>query len=231
MGERVAHPPVRKLRPSRVEPERLHAGGALVIDEVLDHPAVLDVRNVVGGPPFLRIVLAAEVELAGLERLDRDGGVAVVVVADDVDVVLSPVDGEVATPVVGHALERNRPAGLDRRDAVSAAAERWFEGGGFEIAAFPVVLRQDLDLPDDQRQLAVHGVAEVEPDGARPRLRDAGDVRIVVTIERMTLRRQGLGGPDHVVHRHRPAVVPARLLAQSERHPRSIRRHVDGFDQ
>ena len=231
MGQRMAHAPVGEFRPSRVEPERLHAGGDLVVDQLPDHPAVRDVREVVGGAPFLRVVLAAEVELAGLERLDRDGGVAVVVVANDVDVVLSAVDREVAAPVVGHALQRDGPAGLDRRDAVGTAAQRRLEGGRFEVAPLPPVLRQDVDLPDDERQLAVHGVAEGEPDGARSRLRDAGDVRVIVAIERVPLRPQGLGGPDHVFHRHRTAVVPARLLAQRERHPRPVRRHVDGFHQ
>ena len=143
---------IGELRPSRVEPERLHAGRALVVDQLLDHPAVGDVRNVVGRAPFLRVVLAAEVELAGLERLDRDGGVAVAVVSNDVDVVLSSIDREIAAPVVGHPFEGDRTAGFDRRDSVGTASEQGIEDGGLEVAPFPPVLRQDADLPDDQRR-------------------------------------------------------------------------------
>ena len=66
----------------RLKTKRLHAGRALVAgSSSLTHQAVAHGGDVVGGGPVLGGVLEAEVVLAGLEGLERDGVVAVVVVA------------------------------------------------------------------------------------------------------------------------------------------------------
>ena len=65
-----------------VEDEALHAGAALGRDLQLDDQALVQRRAVIAGGPEARAVLDPQVELPGLERLERHVRVAVVFVAD-----------------------------------------------------------------------------------------------------------------------------------------------------
>ena len=94
MRQRETHPAVGEYLPPRVEDEGGHARRASVGQDFALHAPVRDGGKVVGDRPALAGEFQAEVVLAGLERLDHYVAVAVVVVADAVEIVLAPVDRE-----------------------------------------------------------------------------------------------------------------------------------------
>src|SRR6202451_3898810 len=53
---------------------------------------------------------------------EGNGRVAVIVVADHIDVEAAPVDRQILAPIIGHAAIGDRAAGIDRFDLVGAAA-------------------------------------------------------------------------------------------------------------
>ena len=72
------------------------------------------------------------------------------------------ITGKSFGPVVGHALVDDLAARIDGFDLVGAVAERWLDRRLAEVAllavgvlAFPVLLRHDVQLADDHRQLAI----------------------------------------------------------------------------
>src|SRR5690606_4801982 len=143
-----------------VEHEALHAGAALV-RYFLEHDlAAGERRTGIGGGPKARAVLGAEVVLARLERLERDVGVAEILVAHLVEVVAAPVERELGAPIVLGALTHDRAPRIDPGDPVRTAAERRLECRAVELALFVIVLGQDRHLAGYQRQLAIHGAVE-----------------------------------------------------------------------
>ena len=103
-----AHPAVLEDGPLGVEHQGLHPLRDLVGDLFLLDVAVAEVGPRVHGGPVLGDVLHVQVVLAGLEGLEGHGLVAVVVVAQPVEVVLPLVHRQVQPPVVLHAARRPR---------------------------------------------------------------------------------------------------------------------------
>ena len=211
VGERVPHPRVGEERPPRIVGERLHPGRDLVLDLLLLHEALLDRGEVVARRPALGGVLLAEVVGARLEGLERHGAVAVVVVAQDVEVVASHVHGERRRPVVRHAAVGDGAAGLGRLDAVGAGAEGRLDGGPGEVARRPVRARQHGELAHDERQLAIHAARERKAHGARPHRLGLDHAAVVRAEEGPAARLQRVEAPDHVGDGDGAAVVKARL--------------------
>ncbi|MNO98318.1 hypothetical protein D3C76_900630 [compost metagenome] len=223
LDDRLAHAHVLEHRAADVEGVALHAPGILVVQLLADDAAVAHGGGVVGGRPVLRDAFLDEVELAGLERLQRHGEVAVGVDHHGIEVVEAAVHRQVVAPVVLDPLVADRATGVDLGDAVGTAAQRRLHVGLAEIAAGPPVLGQDRQLAEDQRQLAVAGVPEVEAH-AQPVLGDhLVDVRVVVAVHRVALAHQGFEGEHHVLGGHRRAVVEARLRPEVEAHEPVLR--------
>ena len=143
VAERLAHPRVREDRAARVEDVALHPRGHLVLDLLLlDEPGG---QGGAGVPcrPRLRRVLRTEVVLSGLERLQGHGGVAIVVVADDVEVAAPHPHGQPGAPVVLDAAIDDGAPGLQRLHAVRPAPQRRVKRRILEGARAPVRLRED----------------------------------------------------------------------------------------
>ena len=187
--------------------------------------------KVVGRGPVLGAVLVPEVVLPGLERFHRHGAVAVVVVADAVEVVASHVHRKIPAPVVFHPLVFHVAAGLEGADLVRAAPEGGFQGRPGEVPLRPVVLRQHHQLSQDQRQLPVGAATEGESYGPFVELFDLLHVAVIPAVEGDGLGDQGLEGPDDVIRGHRLAVVPTRLRPQLEGDPRAVLGHGDALRQ
>jgi hypothetical protein len=179
-----------RTRASANEDVPLHTGRVLVLDRGLDQQSLLDLGHVVSRRPVARRVLFAVVEFAGLERLDHHRGVAVVVVADGLEVVPPKVDRQV--------VDDETPR-LETVDPVRAAAERRLEGGLGEVAFRPVVSWQDRLFADDQRHLAVVRIAEGEANAVAAQLLDLGDALVVEAQLRRALLAHHVEGVDHVV--------------------------------
>ena len=133
MRQRVAHPAVGEDLPPRVEDEGGHAGRAAVGQDFALHAPVRDGGKVVGGRPALAGEFQPKVVLARLERLDHHVAVAVIVVAHAVEIVLAPVDREVAPPVTGIAAVDDAAPGIHLLDAIGAAADRGDQRGLLEF--------------------------------------------------------------------------------------------------
>src|SRR3546814_20578219 len=114
--------------------EALHAGGAAVLQLLLLDRAARDLRHVVGRGPGLRGVLHPEVVSAGLEGLERDRGVAVVLVMHGIEVEEADPRRMVLRPIVLDALVGDRAVRLEGLDAVGAAAPRRLQERLSEIA-------------------------------------------------------------------------------------------------
>ena len=228
--QRVAHPPVGEDLAPRIEHQGRHAGRAAVRQQLALHPAVRGGGEVVGGRPALAGEFEAEVVLARLEGLDHHVAVAVVVVAHAVEIVLPPVDREIAPPIEGIAAIDDAPPRIDGLHAIRAAADRRDQRGLPELHVGVVGLRQDRHQPEDQRQLAVgRGGIEDEADRAFAGAFDPPDLLVVEPVVGPALLLQGLPGEHHVVDGDRTPVVEPRLGSQREGDRGPVVRHRDGL--
>src|SRR5690606_17645075 len=108
-----------------------------------------------------------EIEMPGLEGLQRHGVVAVVVECQVVEIVETAVHRQVLAPIVLDACIANCAPGLDALHAVGAAAQRWLQASRGEVAFGPPVGGQHGELAENQWQFAVTGMLEVEAYPAR----------------------------------------------------------------
>ena len=171
-------------------------------------PAVFHCREVVACRPPRGRAFQAQVVFARAERLHHHFVVAVVVVADAVEVIQPPVDWQVPPPVVGITAVDDAAARIDALDRVGAAAERRRERRLLEGHRRVIGLRDDRHEPEDQRQLAVRRLG-VEDEAHRARI-GPFDLPHLVVIEPVVgpaLLLQRLPREDHVVDRDRAAVV------------------------
>ncbi|MNO88406.1 hypothetical protein D3C76_798550 [compost metagenome] len=108
-----ANPGLGECRAAAVDEQALGLGRDLVRDLRLDHLASTDRRKTVAGGPVFRLVLDVDVELAGLERFERDVAVTVELDFHAIDVVLAAVDRQVLAPVVLDPLEHDLAPRVD----------------------------------------------------------------------------------------------------------------------
>ena len=141
--------------PARVHAEALHAGRQVMGQQLLLHQALLHRREIIGRRPLLGDVLLAEIDLPGLERLQRHRPVAEILGAPGVEIGQPAHHRQVLRPDVGHALHRQGAAELEMADAIGAGAERRVGQRLVELAPGPPMLRQHRHLAEDQRQFAV----------------------------------------------------------------------------
>ena len=124
IGQGLAHPRVLKDRPAQIEAKALHAARQLVGDLLLLDQAGAQGRAVIAGRPILRRILDPRIVLPGLERFERDRRVAIIVVADRIEIIAALVDRQIGAPIIGDPAIGDRAAGIDRLDRIGAAAER-----------------------------------------------------------------------------------------------------------
>ncbi len=103
--QRIAHPPVGKDGATRVEHESPHPRRAPVGNDGFHDIAALHGGEIVLILPSLGAGFAIDRQFAALEGLEKGGGIAKIFIADFVEIVLAPIDGQVAPPVIGVATE------------------------------------------------------------------------------------------------------------------------------
>ena len=196
-----------------------------------------DRREIVGGGPVLGAVFFPPVDRIGLERFERDSGVAEIFVPQLIEIVAADPYVEIARPIILHALVDDFAAGRKILDAVGTAAERRLERRGADVAllavlvgALPPELRQDEKFADDLRQFAVARTVEGECDLAIAGFLDLDDMAIIGG-ELRTVFLLGLKGENHVVGRDRlpschfaSAAQPVSTRRKSRRDSAPLRR-------
>ena len=194
-------------------------------DFFLDELAVGNGGDVVGGRPVLGCVLLSEIELSGLERLQRDSRIAVVVDVDLVEVVATLVHRQILCPVVPGPLVGDGSPRIDLFDPVGPAAQRELQRGLVEFPLCPPGLGQDGQLTDDQRQLPVLSALEAEFDPVRPEDLDLADTAEIGAVERVALGLQRLHRERDIFGSQWTPVVESGLRAQVEDHPTAVLRN------
>src|SRR5690606_10859499 len=121
-------------------------------------------------------------------RLADHRRVAVIVGADDVEIVLPAIDGQILAPIILNPLERDAATRLEVGGAIRTAAERRLQRRPREVAALPVMLRQDGELACDQRQSPIVALGDGEPHLALAELLRLDDALIVEAVEGVPLR-------------------------------------------
>ena len=101
--------------------------------------------KVVGGGPVLGAVLGAPIDGVGLERFERDRGVAEIFEAQLVEIVAADIDVEVVAPIVLHALVDDVAAGRELLDAVGP-----LPSGGSSVVAPMSRFLPFLSVPSHQ---------------------------------------------------------------------------------
>ena len=216
MAERFPHARIAEFAAPQIENKPRHAGRPLMGDFPLDDLAGFYRREIIGRGPILRGVLAAEIIFIGLEGFQRDSLVSVEIESDDVKIINTLLQRQIARPVIGHALVLDKPARLELADPVGPAAERPFQRGLGEVAGLPVVLRQHGKLAGDLGQLAVRRTGKVELDLQSPKFFRLGNIGVVEPIEGRALFPQQIEAEDNIVGDDRLAVMEPGVPAQGE---------------
>src|SRR4051794_6167254 len=125
--QRLAHLGMLELGAACVDEPALRARRRVVRNLLALDPAALERRKIVTRVPDARSELLAERVALGREALEADIAVAVIFVAQRVEVVLAAAHRQVGAPPVGDALVFDETPGLEPADAISPAAERRVE--------------------------------------------------------------------------------------------------------
>src|SRR5215467_10328898 len=142
--------------------------------------------------------------------------VAIVIVADLVEVPEAAVDRKIASPIVLVARERDALARLDLADDVGAAANERREGRLLELVGIDRVFRQYRHQAEDQWKLAVVAPGQIEAYRMRAddlRLDHLGIIEAMVGAAPVA---QELPGKDDVLWRHRLAIGKTRGRIERE---------------
>ena len=226
--ERLTHAGIAELLAPGVDEEGLHARRRVIGENFPDHPPVRDLRNVIGRHPGFRRELLVELVFPRLQRLDHDRAVAEIFDSNLVKIVAPYPHGQAAPPIVRHALIDDRTAFVHPRHAVGPTAQRRLERDTIELPVLVMGLRENRELgSNDERQLAVLGVAEGDPDPAGIEHLGACDLRENDPVIGVAMRLQRLDGEHDVLGGDRRAVMPTGLGPKVEDFPGAIGADLD----
>src|SRR5262247_628336 len=113
--------------PSRIEEPTLRARRGIVWNDIALDAPIANRREVVARCPGARGELLPEQITSGSEPLEGNFAIAVIFVAQDIEIVLPACDRQVGTPPGFHSLVLDMAAGLETTDPVRTAAERHLE--------------------------------------------------------------------------------------------------------
>ena len=97
-------------------------------------------------------VFLAEVVGSGLEGFQSHAQITVIVVGNSVEIVASPVHGQIAASVTGITFVGHALTGPEVLDAVRSAAEGNVEGGFGEVSILPEGFGQQYSSSETPRQ-------------------------------------------------------------------------------
>ncbi|MNN18147.1 hypothetical protein D3C81_1313520 [compost metagenome] len=141
--ERFAHPRIGEQRAPHIEG---HPAGVLrrLIGFILfDNVIASEITALVLSRPTFWRTFDAEVVGTGLEGLQCDFVIQIVVVADAVEVKAAAVDRQVGGPIIAYPLIGNVLAQSITGDLIGATAQRWGAQWLVQLVIFPEALRQN----------------------------------------------------------------------------------------
>ena len=109
--DRLAHANIGEDRTARIEHQALHALGQSVRKILLGHAAFAQRRKIVGGLPASRIGFHAQIVKPFLEGFEMRVAVAIIVVADGIEIPEAAIDRQIAAPIIRIAFEGDAFAG------------------------------------------------------------------------------------------------------------------------
>src|SRR5262249_24531581 len=118
---------VLEFLPSRVEEPPLRARGRIVRNNLALDATIAEGWKIVACRPNASREFLPEQVASGSETLEGNFAIAVIFVAQDIEIVLPACDRQVGTPPVFPSLVLDVAAGLETSDLVRAAAERHLE--------------------------------------------------------------------------------------------------------
>src|SRR5262249_45540596 len=139
----LAQPRTGEFGAQQVEAPALPAGGQVIRNLLALHAAVADGRKIIAGGPGARGEFFAEQVALGLESLEADVAVAIILVANDVEIVLPDVDRQVRAPPVCHPLILGIATRFQAADPVWSGAQRSIERRLIELLRRVVGARDD----------------------------------------------------------------------------------------
>ena len=222
--EGFAQPRVGELLAARVDEPALRARRRLVRQHFALHPSVTDRREIVArGPDARRELFAEQVVLAG-EALEGDLAVAIVLVAEVVEVPLTARHREAGAPPILDALELDVAAGLEASDLVAARSERNFQRRFVERARLVVGAGEDRQRRQEQRHVARAFFGETDPHARIVDGLGTAEIAQELRDDRVPLLLQDVERERDVVRGQLAAVVEARLRAHEKRVGLPVRR-------
>jgi hypothetical protein len=214
--DRLPHARIAEAGPALVERLAVEIGAQLARKFALHHASVLERGKIVGGGPGARGKLAAPRDFALLECLEGRIAVPVEIDADSIEVIEAAPDGQVARPIVLHALILDEAARGDAPHLVGSGAWKRLQPGAVEGLALLCGLGEDREAHDAQdralRLPAGKGQAHLV-GGKRFRRHQFGEGKLEIG---MALLLQELIAEGHILRRQRRAVVEAGLRPQLE---------------
>src|SRR5205823_6832964 len=127
--------------------------GRIIGDDVALDVPLADRREVVARCPGARGEFLPEQIAFGGEPLEGNFAIAVIFIAQDIEVVLPARDRQVGAPPVFHSLVLDMAAGLETSDLVRAAAERYFERRLLKRALRVIGTRKNRQRDREQRHV------------------------------------------------------------------------------
>src|SRR5215475_4366108 len=140
--------------PSRIEEPTLRARRGIVWNDIALDAPLANRREVVARCPGARGEFLPEQIASGSKSLEGNFTIAVIFVAQDIEIVLPTPDRQVGTPPVFHSLVFDVAPGLETSDLVRAAAERYLERGLVEPTGSIIAAREDRERSHEQRHVA-----------------------------------------------------------------------------
>src|SRR4029453_178122 len=154
IDEGLAQTLVLEFFPSGIEEPTLRARGRIIGDYVALDAPLADRRQVVAGCPGARGEFLPEQIAFGGEPLEGNFAIAVIFIAQDIEIVLATRDRQVGAPPVFHSLVLDMAAELETSDLIRPAAERYFERSLLERTLRVIGTRKNRQRSHEQRHVA-----------------------------------------------------------------------------
>src|SRR5262249_37781125 len=208
-----------------LEEPTLRARGGIVWNNIALDVPLADRREVVACRPSPRRKLFPEQIASGSEPLEGNFAIAVVFVAQDIEIVLPACHRQVGTPPVFHSLVLDMASGLETSDLIRAAAERHLQRRLIEWTLRVIVAgknrqrrREQWDITCPVRREMRHHVRIISRFRADEVAQQLLGDRVALLLEDLERERDIVGG-------ERAAVVEGDVGA----HQKTVGQPVRGY--
>src|SRR5215470_15297480 len=226
IDEGLAQTLILQFFPSRIEEPTLRARRGIVWNNIALDAPLADRRKIVARCPGARGEFLPEQITSGSKSLEGNFAIAVIFVAQDIEIVLPTPDRQVGPPPVFHSLVFDVAPGLETSDLVRAAANRYLERGFVEPTGSIIAAREDRERSHEQRHVASSmGRETYYDDRVIGRFR-ADEVAQQLLGDRMALFLEDFQREGDVVGGERTAIVKRDAGPQQETISESVGRYL-----